>query len=452
MTTTPSALVLGLGRSGCAAAELLRARGYAVTAVDRVPAPRLGERIAALQEQGVKLHAGCVELPGGTFDLGVVSPGIPADSTWLREARARCGEVLPELELGWRLAGARTVAVTGSNGKSTCVKLCAEMLRGGGIDAVPAGNYGTPVCELVHTGAACDTLVLELSTFQLETCVRFAPDVAVLLNVLPNHLDRHGSMDHYRALKLRLFRDLPAGATGVAPVDLLDAARSTAVAGDDVQWQAVGMEPGSGHWHWRDGVVHGPTGEAWCRVSGTHFDNPVLGGAAAAVAAVARAFHVAPTALERAARAFEPLPHRMQTVAVHRGVRIVDDSKATNLAALAAALRMTPGPVRLIAGGILKEGDLAAIKNLLATAVSAAYVVGEAMPTLVEAWGDVVPVHACGTLAQAVQGAWDDARPGEVILLSPACASFDQFSGYEDRGRAFQALVRRNMEVTGNEE
>lgn len=441
------ALVLGLGESGDAAARLLLSEGTAVVVVDAADNAGLRERAARLEAAGARVWLGARDLPRRRFPLCVVSPGIPADSRWVRKAVRSRACVMSELELGWLRCGGRVLAVTGSNGKSTMVKLCAEALRRAGLKAVVAGNYGAPMCRAVMETKRADWFVVEVSSFQLETVDRFRPDVGVLLNVYPNHLDRHGSMKAYAALKARLFRRMGEDDAGIVfeeAVPLLPHMRAKH------RWITFGLLP-SADFRFRSGKVTWEekpnpaldlVGRSGICFKGTLFNNEVLGLTAAAAVAAARACGVDPACVARSARRFRPLPHRMQEAGTIGGVRFVDNSKATDLAALAASLVMVRGPVRLIAGGLLKERDLTSVEDLLAKRVRGAYLIGRASRRMKVAWGNVVPCCLCSDLREATLKAWKEAERGETVLLAPGCASFDQFGNFEERGNRFLEVVK----------
>ena len=429
------AVVLGCGASGAAAALLLRREGAGVTVVDRV---RPGaERCAELEAAGVQVMPSESELPGGAFDLCVVSPGVPVNSPWISAARARGIPVLAELELGWsrRGAGIKTIAVTGSNGKSCAVKWIAESLAASGLRVAIAGNYGPPVCQVVLEQPDLDWLVLEVSSFQLETVRDFRAEVGILLNLAPNHLDRHGDFATYRQAKARLFaRTLP---DDVCMVHEACAREVREDAGGAGRWFTFG---GVGDFTYECGrIMRGELAVAG--VEGTCFGNAVLGSNAAGVLGALSVAGLDVRASERVAKVFQPLPHRMEVVAEARGIRFINDSKATTLTALSAAVRMCGGGVRLICGGLLKEYDLLAVKEVLAQRASGVYLIGRASEQMASAWSDVVPCMKCGALDAAVTTAWREARGGEVVLLSPGCASFDQFKNFEVRGEQFRQLA-----------
>jgi UDP-N-acetylmuramoylalanine--D-glutamate ligase len=399
---------------------------------------------------------GCRHVPAGPYDLVVVSPGVSPAAPLMAEADRLGVPVIGELELGWSRWRGRTLAVTGSNGKSTMVKLCHDSLKRAGRSAVIAGNYGPPACDAA-LGARADWLVLEVSSFQLERARALRPDVGVLLNVHPNHLDRHGTMESYAAIKARLFDRIERREARIVHDEALSACGSLRTASPgcttfgagatadfryaagDVTWNEAGPARTA------NGTLDVCRGRSIC-VAQTVFGNDVLGLTAAAAAAAMCACGVDPRCVTDAAQSFEPLPHRMQEQGAARGVRFVDNSKATNLAALAASLRMIDGPVRLIAGGLLKEGALESVRPALGGRVRAAYLIGKAGPAMAEAWQSDVPCRLCGGLEEAVDRAWREAAPGDVVLLAPGCASFDQFRNFEDRGNVFCGLVERIKE------
>lgn len=414
------ALVLGCGRSGRAAEALLRSEGATVVSIADETTPDY--RYEALSFEP---------------EVAILSPGFSLEHPWVRELAERGVPLLSELELGWSRRDCPVIAVTGSNGKSTVVKWMVDMLAQAGRVAVPCGNYGFPVSAAVRLPERPDWLVMEVSSFQLETVERFRPDVGVLLNVLPNHLDRHNNIETYGALKLRLFKQMETGDTAILPFGFVSAAADFPFA---VEPETFGTEQGAGY-----RFFEGRVGEV--DLTGTYFDNEVLAAAAAAVAAVGDACGLPPSALEDSARAFQPLPHRMEPVAEVNGVKFINDSKATNLAGMCAALRMSSGRVHLIAGGRAKETDLSFVKDLLAQQVSRLYLIGEASEAMQAAWEDSVICLPCGRLEEAVSAAWERAVPGDTILLSPACTSFDQFSGFNERGEVFACEASRLKNV-----
>lgn len=433
------ALVLGAGVSGVAAARLLAARGCRATLLDAAPPEALRPAAARLNGCAVDVCGGATGLPPGDFGLCVASPAFAVHHPWLDAARARSIPIVSELELGFAAWPGRVLAVTGSKGKSSLVKLCADTLVRAGVRAEAAGNYGTPLCELSLDRPALAWAVTEVSSFQLELADAFRPDVAVLLNVQPDHLDRHGSLAVYRALKLRLFGRQSPGQVALLP-EGFDAGMALP---HGVAVQRFGDGPGA-DWRYAAGEIAGCWAGRPGRLDlrGSWFDNPVLGLAAAAGVAALTACGLPPEAIAEGLRHFEPLPHRLQWVGTYGGVRYVDDSKATSLAAVAAALRMVSGPVRLIVGGRLKEHALDGLKELLTTRVRKVYLIGESAAQMGTAWSSAVKCEPCGTVGVAVVRAVREAAAGETVILSPGCSSFDQFRDYKERGEVFTQAVR----------
>ncbi len=439
METYPTALILGLAASGEAAARLLLAEGTTVRVVDQNNSDVLRRRAMALEAFGAQVSLGQSDVPDGPYSVCVISPGIPVDADWVRSIQRRGIPIISELELGWSRAVCRVLAVSGSNGKSTLVKLCAAALTCAGRRVAVAGNYGPPVSQVVMERRDWDWLVIEASSFQLETVRAFRPDIAVLLNVFPNHLDRHGEMAVYERLKARLFCRMGANNVGVVP-DVM-AAKIARLAASSNQWVTFGISPAA-DFCCQAGIVTNRRGKRVLSLKDTPFANEVLGVTGAAAAAAMNAGGESMEALQRAVDVYQPLPHRMQEVTERRRVRFVDDSKATNLAAMMAALQMSPKPIRLIAGGLPKHESYAAAGSLLAEKVVAVYLIGTAAEIMLSAWHNVAPCRLSRTLEQAVRSAWAQSHPGDTILLSPACASFDQFSGFEDRGNRFADIIR----------
>lgn len=418
------ALILGYGRSGKAAERMLRSEGCDTLVLTRETAGD-PEVQRALKEN--------------EFDVCIVSPGFGILNSWVCAVRDAGVPLLSELELGWSRHRGKTVAITGSNGKSTAVKWIYESLERAGKKAAIGGNYGIPACEAVLDHPGLEWLVLEVSSFQLETVRSFRADVAVVLNLLPNHLDRHETMELYRRAKARIFGPSPSFAEDVClvPVDLQDDFRADVPGGR--RWVTFGGTADADY-SFENGNVFRKS-ERLIDLSGTLFDSPVLGSCTgAAVAAVAEACGISPEAVLEAARSFQPLPHRLQRLGEMDGVAYVDDSKATNLAALGAAVAACGDGIHLIAGGLPKESDYTFVKEILAERVRSIYVIGQASRSMFEAWGGVCNCVECGTLDKAFSTAQSAARAGDTILLSPGCASFDQFRSFEERGELFEKL------------
>ena len=387
------AIVYGQARSGRSAAERLRESGDEVVLVDRT----LGN------ERDLSVLDGA--------ELLVKSPGVPGEAVLVGAARERGVPVWSEVELGYRLlADARLIGVTGTNGKTTTAELLGAILRAADRDVVVAGNVGTPLTSV----RGADWVVCELSSFQLEDVHELACDVAVLLNLEPDHLDRHSTFEAYRAAKLRIFERARAAVVprGLALDERCLPATVVEFAADD----ELPAEP---------------------RIRGSHNREN-----AAAAAAAARAAGVPDAAIAEALGSFPGVAHRLELVGERDGVRYVNDSKATNVAAARRALAAYAGePVHLILGGSLKGEDFAPLADAIGPNVSSIHLIGEAAPSLAAALGRLGP-YTDGDLATAVAHAARLASPGDVVLLSPASASYDQFENYEHRGEAFRKLAR----------
>jgi UDP-N-acetylmuramoylalanine--D-glutamate ligase len=424
-------VVVGLARSGVAAALALRARGAEVVACDARSVD--GGVRQRLEAAGVAVHApsdGVALLaPASTV---VKSPGVPQDAPVVAAARRLGARVVGELEIGWRLLPNDLIAVTGSNGKTTTVELIGHIHREAGRPVVVAGNVGTALTALVSEIPRDAVVVCEASSFQLEDTEAFAPDAAVLLNLAEDHLDRHGSFDAYRTAKLEAFARQPAAALAVAPPDLVGmlggaAERVTFGPGGDVEHR-------DGRIWWRGRPLLDASA---IRLRGAHNRENAM---AAAAVCLARGL---PTEAVRAGLAtFGGVPHRLEEVASHGGVLFVNDSKATNVASAVVGIESFSGGVHAILGGRGKHGDYSPLARAVAARARAVYLIGEAATEIGEALaGAGVPIHDCGDLAAAVAAARAAARPGDVVLLSPACASYDQYESFEQRGDHFRELV-----------
>ncbi len=437
MNAYSHAMVCGLGASGAAAARLLRAEGVDVLAVDERDTPESRKSAEALAALGCAVALGAKTPSAGPFDAAIVSPGLPVDGAFLSELRRRGIPLVSEMELGWSRCRGRTIAVTGSNGKSSVVKALSECLEAAGSAAIPCGNYGLPVCRAVRDFPAADWLVIEASSFQLETCAEFRPDVAVLMNVLPNHLDRHGTLEAYARLKARMFARQREGDVALTPPEWQ--ARFWEWSGGRGRWATFGAQADL-DFAYAPGRIAGRGGEGF-GIEGSYFDNEVLGPNAAALAGAARAAGVPAEVVRLVLRRFAPLPHRAEPVGEFNGVRYVNDSKATNLSAMIASIRMQDRPLWLIAGGRPKETDFSAAVPVLRERVRGVFLIGEAAAAMAAAWGAFVPCENRGTLERAVAAARRAARPGEAVLMAPACTSYDQFKAYGERGDAFRKFA-----------
>jgi UDP-N-acetylmuramoylalanine--D-glutamate ligase len=445
------ALVIGLARSGTAAMRLLLRHGAGVIGADRRRADELSPDLAEVKGRGADLRFGGMDLPllEGR-DLVVVSPGVPTDLPLLLEAERRGIPVVAEIELGFSVARAPIVAVTGTNGKSTTTELVGAMGRSAGRRTEVLGNIGTALSEHAEEVPADGLLVVEVSSFQLEACTRFRPRVGVILNVTPDHLDRHGTMERYAAIKARLFERQTEEDFRVQPLGdprltaLLTPMKSVPL------WFGFADPTADGVWEEAGALrfrFSGRTGVILRRddapLRGPHNTENM-----AAAAAAALAVGIGEKDIARALREFRGLPHRLVTVAEIEGVRYVNDSKATNVDAMRRALESFSEPITLIAGGRDKNGDFASVSALVLERVRLAIYVGEATSKLERAWPSLPAVRAA-TLEEAVSIAHDRTAPGGVVLLSPGCASYDMFRNFEERGARFEAAVlevRRSLE------
>ncbi len=399
-------LVVGLARSGLAAARMLRAHGEVIGTDSGAPDVP-GDLDAHVGVDGVELldRVACV----------VKSPGVPNEAPVIVAARERGLTVLGELELAWRLLPNPFVAVTGTNGKTTTTELIGAIWREADLPVALAGNVGTPLAALVGDVDESTTIVCEVSSFQAEDSEALAPDTALLLNVTEDHLDRHGNFEAYREAKLRVFANQTPEQVAVVPP------------GVEVPGRARRVE---------FGALPLPIEDI--RLRGEHNLENARGASAVAIAS-----GVPPEAVAAALRTFAGVPHRLEEVATIDEVLYVNDSKATNVSSAVFGIEAFDGGLHVILGGSLKGGSFRRIRRALEGRAVAAYLIGEAADQLEQELAGSVPLHRAGDLATAMRLAVAAAGPGDVVLLSPACASFDQFRDYEERGEAFRLLVPR---------
>jgi UDP-N-acetylmuramoylalanine--D-glutamate ligase len=439
-------LVVGLGKSGLSAAMFLRAQGARVTVSDTRSAVALAGEIPALLDAGIMVESGGHGLL--TFrrqDLIVVSPGVPMDTPEVKQAINFGLTVIGELELASRYLQGRIVAITGSNGKTTTTSLLGKIFLDAGLDTLVGGNIGLPVIDLVAKSTPETTSVLEVSSFQLETVEQFHPNIAVVLNITPDHLDRHGSFENYAAAKARITER--QGADDFLVLNAEDKATQMVALKTKAQifWFS-GRRPIK-----QGAFVHGesivflsreggkvepvmPVSEV--HLKGTHNVENVL----AAVCA-ARLAGVSAEAIRQAVADFKAVEHRLELVKSLRGVEFYNDSKATNVDAALKAVASFDGGIHLILGGKDKDSDYAAMAELLKERVKVVYTIGTAAEKIERQLHGVVKMVQAGTMQTAVQEAAKAALIGDVVLLSPACSSFDQFENYEHRGRVFRQIV-----------
>ncbi len=439
-------LVVGLGKSGFAAALFLRLKGAQVTVSDVRSAEALAKDIPALLEEGIMVEAGGHGLL--TFrrqDLIVVSPGVPLNTPELVQARSFGMPIIGELELASRFLKGKILAITGSNGKTTTTALTGEILREAGLRTLVGGNIGVPVVSLIEDSTDDTWSVLEVSSFQLETTVQFRPAIAVILNITPDHLDRHGSFEAYARAKERIFAAQKPNDCVVLNADNARAAEAATRSVAHVHWFSLEHGVRQGAWVENGYVVYRSAPDAEVEqvmplgkipLKGEHNVENVL----AAVCA-ARLAGVPAEAVARAIEKFQAVEHRLEYVATVHGVDFYNDSKATNVDATAKALGAFSTGIHLILGGKDKGSDYTVLSQLLRERVRAVYTIGSAAAKIEAQLRGVVSIHSCETLDGAVNAAASAAHPGEVVLLAPACSSFDQFESYEHRGRVFKQLV-----------
>src|SRR5579863_8174821 len=438
-------LVVGLGKSGVASALFLKAHGARVTVSDTKSGDELRNEIPALLDHGITVETG--GHGDRTFrgqDLIVVSPGVPVDAPLLVQARALGEEVIGEIELASQFFPGKIIAITGSNGKTTTTTLAGEILAAGGHRTAVGGNIGTPAISLIE-GATAETIaVLEVSSFQLETIQTFRPRIAVVLNVTPDHLDRHRTFAAYTDAKARIFENQQPEDFAVLNADDLTCVELAARTQAQVFWFSRTREVKQGAFA-HDGRIffrdHSGQKEIMLvseiSLKGAHNVENVL--AAACVGALLRC---EPARIRKAVHNFKAVEHRLEHVATIRGVEYYNDSKATNVDATIKALESFPGNIHLILGGKDKGSDYTVLNDFLRERVKAVYTIGAASEKIHSQIRGATSIAAAGTIDSAVKQAAAAAQPGDVVLLAPACASFDQFQNYEHRGKVFKDVVK----------
>ena len=425
-------LVCGLARSGQAASRALAEAGLEVIAVD-AGSP---DGAAGLSEAGVEIHLDDTgeELVKRARSV-VKSPGVPQEAAVIQAAAREGLAVISELELGWRMTDGPVIAVTGTNGKTTSVEMVGHILREAGELCEVVGNVGTPLVSLAGDQSASATLSVEASSFQLEGCEGFAPDVAVLLNISADHLDRHGTLENYRNAKLKIFENQTESGYAVIPLGFDESGMGGAASRVTFGGEGADLAEVGSTLYWR--------GERLLDASEISLPGAHNRLNAQASAAACLLHGVAADVVARALATFTGVPHRLETVAQANGVTWVNDSKATNVGAAITALASFNAPVRLIVGGQGKGQDFSDLADAVESACASVHLIGEASEVINEALAETtVPVHLDGDLRTAVSSLAALAKAGDVVLLAPACASFDQFEDFEARGAAFCALVK----------
>ena len=437
-------LVVGLGKSGVASALFLKARGAQVTVSDTKSPDELRDEIPQLLDQGIALETGGHgERTFRGQDLIVVSPGVPVDAAPLVQARALGESVIGEIELAAQFLKGPVVAITGSNGKTTTTTLAGEIIAAGGFSTLVGGNIGTPAISLADRTTADTFTVLEVSSFQLETIQTFRPKIAVILNVTPDHLDRHGSFAAYLNAKARIFENQKSDDCAVLNADdpaCLDLKTRVKA---PLYWFSRKKEVDQGAFV-RDGRIlfrHSTGQKEIMLVSdiplkGAHNVENVLAGVCIGTLA-----GCTPEQIRGAVHNFKAVEHRLEYVATVNEVEYYNDSKATNVDATIKALESFPGNVHLILGGKDKGSDYTILNDLLRARVKRVYTIGAAAVKIEAHIKGASEIDHAETLANAVRRASSVAVPGDIVLLAPACASFDQFKSYEHRGRVFKEVV-----------
>ena len=446
-------LVLGLGSSGQAATTLLLRGGARVLAMDDADTPALRRTAGELRAQGIETHLGTVVPPEGHFDLLVVSPGVPPDNRILKAMEERGVPIIGELELGFQHSLCLNISITGTNGKTTTTELIERLLTGHRLKTLAAGNIGLPICQIAEQTRELDLLTLEVSSFQLERIKYFRPAIAVLLNLTPDHLDRYLTMVDYIRAKARLFENQQAFDWAVIQSEALAQLRSLGIElpSKIITFSAADRRADL----YLDRGLLVSRVEGWagplldmdnCRLRGPHNAENLM-----AALAVGRVLRIPLESMVESLKTYAPAAHRCELVAEINGVKFINDSKATNLDALhKALLSITPAPagepnVWLIAGGKDKGFEYHDLGPLLSQRVKGAFLLGETREKIRAAWGLFTPCILMASLLEAVQAAARKAVAGDVVLLSPACSSFDQFQNYQHRGEVFREAVK-NLE------
>ena len=442
-------LVIGLGRTGLACVQVLRARGARVFAVDEKSVADLRAQLAEVEGFGAAFVAPD-ELAGALSEVNaaVLSPGVPMDGGLVRSVQSAGIPLLSEIELAYRLSASPMIAVTGTKGKSTTTALIGHLLSEAGKRAFVGGNIGNALVHEVQKAGPEDWIVAEVSSFQLEAIQEFKPRISVMLNLSPDHLDRYKSMDDYAAAKFRIFANQGANETFIANLDdvrleKLHSSHARSAVKANQLWFSRDRDARSAMYVHQGAIVFAPPEVQPMDIvsvdqlpqAGAHNVENVMAAFLAVVAA-----GVNPRVLAQCLRGFRPMPHRLEVVGQIGGVTYVDDSKATNPDAVIAALHAYDAPVILIAGGKSKNTDFSSLGAAIDRRAKNLIVIGEAAEELASRVERTPTVHVA-TLEEAVRTARSLAAPGDIVLLSPGCASFDMFTSAEQRGTAFSAAV-----------
>jgi len=436
-------LVVGLARSGIAAAQFLAAHGARVTVNDAKPLSELPQ-VAPLEQRGIEVVAG--SHPQQLFDntdLIVISPGVPVTLTPFRRARAAGVPMIGEVELAFRFLRGKLIGITGSNGKTTTTALTGELLARAGFSVLVGGNIGRPLISLVEESTDETITVVELSSFQLETIEQFRPHAAALLNITPDHLDRYDSMDDYAAAKQRIFMNQTQGDVAILNADDARVAQMSAGMKAEVVYFSRARELPDGIFVHGEQIVSRRGGEEQMLLSsreiglkGAHNLENVM-----AALALGLACGAAPEAMRLAVRNFKGVEHRLEFAGEIDGISFYNDSKATNVDAAVKSIEAFDGRLIVILGGKDKGGDFRPLAPLIRARAEHVILIGAAAGKIAAAIEGAAPIHRAASLEDAVSLGVALGRPGSIVLLAPACASFDMFDNFEHRGRVFKAAV-----------
>lgn len=438
-------LVVGLGKSGVASALFLKKHGARVTVSDAKPEDQLRSEIPLLLDHGITVETG--GHGDRTFrgqDLIVVSPGVPVDAPHLVQARALGEPVIGEIELAAQFLPGPIVAITGSNGKTTTTTLVGEILGAGGLPTVVGGNIGTPAISLFERATANTWAVLEVSSFQLETVQTFRPRIAVILNITPDHLDRHRTFEAYAGAKARIFENQQSDDFAVLNEDDPACVNLAKRVNAQLFWFSRQKEVQRGAWLSGGRILFRDAARqqeimlvADIPLKGAHNVENALAGVC-----VGMLVGSSPERIREAIRNFKAVEHRLEFVARIRNVDYYNDSKATNVDATIKALESFPANIHLILGGKDKGSDYSVLNDLLRRRVKRVYTIGAAAAKIESQIKEAADIFHAETLEKAIRRAAQDAKPNDIVLLAPACASFDQFDSYEHRGKVFKDVVK----------
>jgi UDP-N-acetylmuramoylalanine--D-glutamate ligase len=446
------ALVIGLARTGIATSLFCAERGATVTATDSRTASELGDSVAKLRSAGIRLElGGHSEAILKGQQLIIPSPGVPADAPLLRKAQDLKIPVWSEIELAYRFLNGKLIGITGSNGKTTTTTLVDHILRHAGFSTKLAGNIGTPLISQVSETTDRTITVVELSSFQLELIETFRPAISVFLNLTPDHLDRHKTFAAYSAAKARIFENQIEEDSAIINLDD-PASREIAPSRPQVYWFSRKTNVEQGAFVRAGKIIFRQRGDDQTILAVSDLPLPGAHNLENVLAAVvaARLAGALPPQIAESIRSFSGVEHRIEFVAEIQGVRYYNDSKATNVDATLKALEAFPGRIIVILGGKDKDSDYTQLRTTLHEKAILALLIGAAAEKIEHQIEGSVAINRVGTIEHAVESAAQAAHAGDVVLLAPACASFDQFQNYEHRGRVFKALVRQLQHRTEN--